>query len=79
MMAYNEQHLSLPEIGEHANQPIAVIISETIVWQTQSRAIMRFSNRGLVNGNGSIMILLKTSVLPYLCKCPEDRKDEIIG
>lgn len=21
MMAYDEQHLSLPEIGEHANQP----------------------------------------------------------
>ena len=76
MMAYNEQHLSLPEIGEHAN--LAVIIFRNDRLAKPKWFIVRFSNRGLVNGNGSIMILLKICVLPYLCKCPEDRKDEII-
>ena len=56
-MAYDEvQHLSLPEISDHTNQPSSNNFPKRLFGKTKIVHRMHFSNRGLVNGNDFISV-----------------------
>ena len=73
-MAYNIQHLSLPEIGEHANQPSGYNFLKQSFGKTKvvHRAFQqsRFGRWKWLHYDSSKDLSV---FLPYLCKCPEDR------